>query len=58
MKSGSYNDKKMESKGKGKRYVEIEINMMKMPKKPTKRKWRDLSDHAFYIETIRIANQP
>jgi len=38
MKSGSYNDKKMESKGKGKRYVEIEINMMKMPKKPTKRK--------------------
>jgi len=40
MKSGSCNDDKMEdrSKGKGKRYVEIEINMMKMPKKPTKRK--------------------
>jgi hypothetical protein len=42
MKSGSCNDDKMEDrskgKGKGKRYVEIEINMMKMPKKPTKRK--------------------
>jgi len=42
MKSGSYNDDKMEDrskgKGKGKRYVEIEINMMKMPKKSTKRK--------------------
>jgi len=38
MKSGSYNDDKMEGKGKGKRYVEIEINMMKMPKKSTKRK--------------------
>jgi hypothetical protein len=37
-KSGSCNHEKMERKGKGKGYVEIEIKMGKMPKKAAKRK--------------------
>jgi len=37
-KSGSCGHNKMERKGKGKGYVEIEIKMGKMPKKQAKRK--------------------
>jgi hypothetical protein len=37
-KSGSCGHDKMERKGKGKGYVEVEIKMVRVPKKKIKRK--------------------